>query len=453
MKKTSLIEITAAVKGQLWQGDGGPEIERVCTDSRRLQRGDLFIALKGERFDGHHYALAAVQGGAGALMLSRELPNIPSHVPVILVQDTLRALQALASFNRRRYNIPVIGVTGSNGKTTTKDLIAAVLSTKFKTLKTEGNFNNEIGLPLTLLQLNDHQGAVVEMGMRGLGQIDELCQIAGITGAVITNIGETHLELLGTRENIARAKGEILEHVPKQGFALLPADNPLATAQAHRCRGKVLTFGIECAGDFVATNLRIDAEGSYFTAVTPQGRWEVALPIPGRHNVANALAALAVGVQLGLSMEQILGGLQTAQVSGMRLELINKGEITIINDAYNANPESTQAALRTLTDLAQGRRRVAVLGSMFELGSREQQGHYETGVVAAHNVQLLVTVGELAKNIAAGAKEAGLPADHVQWFADNKAAVAYLKENLQAGDMVLIKGSRGMHMEEIVDAL
>lgn len=453
MIKTTMLEISKAVNGKLLQGNGHLTVDSVCIDSRKLRPGDLFIALKGEQFDGHHYALQAVESGASGLVLSSKVPEIPTDIPVIMVEDTLLSLQSLASYNRQRCNIPVIGVTGSNGKTTTKDLIAAVLSTKFKVLKTQGNFNNEIGLPLTLLELKEQQVAVVEMGMRGIGQIDDLCHIAGITGAVITNIGETHLELLGSIENIANAKGEILEHVPAEGFALIPADNPLAASQSSRCRGKVYTFGIECAGDYIATNVRTDDHGSYFTAVTPQGQWEVALHIPGRHNVNNTMAALAVGLNLGLTGEEVLAGLKDATVSDMRLQIITAGDITIINDAYNANPESTKAALETLTDLAQGRRRVAVLGSMFELGVREQQGHYETGVFAAGNVQLLVTVGDLAQQIAKGAEDAGLPADNIMWFADKQPAIAYLKEKLQKGDMVLVKGSRGMHMEEIVVAL
>ncbi|MEG6616425.1 UDP-N-acetylmuramoyl-tripeptide--D-alanyl-D-alanine ligase [Peptococcaceae bacterium 1198_IL3148] len=452
MKKLTVKEIITAINGRLLQGNTELEINNVCTDSRKLNPGDLFFALKGENFDGHHYVQQAVNSGAAALVVDRELPDLPKPVTAILVTDTLKALQQLAGYHRRRFDIPVVGVTGSNGKTTTKDLIAAVLGQRYRVLKNQGNFNNEIGLPLTLLALDDHNAAVVEMGMRGGGQIDALCNIADISAAVITNIGETHLELLGSVENIAAAKGEILDHVPLEGFALIPAASSLALAQAKRCRGKVYTFGVECSGDYVAADVVVTEKGSSFNAVTPQGTVPVELPIPGRHNVSNAMAALALGLNLGLTLTEVAAGLKNTTISAMRLEILQFGEITVINDAYNANPDSTKAGLKTLADLAGGRRQVAVLGSMFELGAREVRGHYETGA-AAVGVDLLVTVGQLAKNIATGAKESGMAAEKVQWFADNQSATSFLKSSLQPGDIVLIKGSRGMHMEEIVAAL
>ncbi|MBM7855935.1 UDP-N-acetylmuramoyl-tripeptide--D-alanyl-D-alanine ligase [Desulfohalotomaculum tongense] len=453
MKKFTIKEIASAVDGKLIQGDPQQLIENVCTDTRKLQRGDLFFALVGEKHDGHHYARQAAESGAGGLVLGKPVAGIPTGVPVIMVQHTLTALQQLAAYNRSQFNIPVIGITGSNGKTTTKDLVAAVLGQKYQVLKTKGNFNNEIGLPLTLLQLNqNYNAAVLEMGMRGLGQIDELCRIAGITAAVITNIGETHLELLGSVENIAKAKGEILKHVPGEGFALIPAASDLAREQARHCPGRVYTFGVNTKGDYTATAVKCKNSGSSFTANTPGGKITVQLPIPGRHNVSNAMAALAVGMNLGLTLDQCAAGLAEAEISAMRLQIIQSGEITIINDAYNANPDSTRAALAALNDLAGGRRQVAVLGSMFELGTRERQGHYETGK-AASQVDLLVTVGELARNIAAGAREAGLPSNQVHWFADNRSAVSFLKKFLLPGDIVLVKGSRGMHLEEVVEAI
>jgi UDP-N-acetylmuramoyl-tripeptide--D-alanyl-D-alanine ligase len=451
MKKLTIAEITSAVNGRLLQGNTELEITNVCTDTRKLTAGDLFLALRGENFDGHDYVQQAVKSGAKAVIIDRELPNLPSQATAILVADTLKALQQLAKYNRQRFDIPVVGVTGSNGKTTTKDLIASVLQQKYSVLKTKGNFNNEIGLPLTLLELDDQNTAVIEMGMRGSGQIDALCLIADINAAVITNIGETHLELLGTVENIAQAKGEILDHVPANGFALIPAESSLALAQAKRCRGKLYTFGVECSGDYIATDVVVSDKGSSFTAITPQGKVPVELAIPGQHNISNAMAALAVGVNLGLTLTEAATGLRNVTISAMRLEILQLGDVTIINDAYNANPESTKAGLKTLADLANGRRQVAVLGSMFELGPRETQGHYETG--AAVGVDLLVAVGELAKNIATGAKESGMDAQKVHWFADTESAALFLKSNLQTGDIVLVKGSRGMHMETIITAL
>ena len=450
MKKLTVQQIAAAVGGKLTQGNSGVTIKNVCTDTRRLKPGDLFVALAGERFDGHNYVKQAAEAGAAALMLAKSTPDLPPDIPVVMVPHTLTAMQKLAKYNRSRFDIPVIGITGSNGKTTTKDLVAAVMSSRFSVLKTKGNFNNEIGLPLTLLELDDRYNAVVvEMGMRGRGQIDALCLIAGINAAVITNIGEAHLELLGSVENIAQAKGEILEHVSADGFAVIPAAEP-ALAQAHRCRGRVITFGVNCPADYTAADIEIKSRTTKFTAVTPVGKITVELPLAGRHNIANALAALAVGVNCGLSLEEAAEGLKAVEITGMRLQVVETGSITIINDTYNANPDSTKAALETLQDMAGGRRQVAVLGSMFELGPREEKGHYEAGLAAA-NVDLLVAVGELAEKIAEGGRAAGVK--HVQWFDGKTAAIEYLKKSLRPHDIVLIKGSRGMKMEEITQAL
>lgn len=452
MKKLTVQKIAAAVDGQLIQGEPNVTVENVCTDTRKLKPGDLFVALVGEKFDAHDFVHQAAAAGAGALILAKPAAELPPDVPVIKVADTLTALQKLAKYNRSLIDIPIIGITGSNGKTTTKDLVAAVLGRKFSVLKTKGNFNNEIGLPLTLLELDErYNAAVVEMGMRGLGQIDALCEIAGINAAVITNIGETHLELLGSRENIALAKGEILDHVDADGFAVIPATK-LALEQAGRCRGRVVTFSLDSDADYRAEDIVFKGKSSSFTAVTPVGKITVELPLVGQHNIANALAALAVGINMGLTPEEGAEGLAAAKITDMRLQIIETGTITIIDDTYNANPDSTKAALRTLADMAAGRRQIAVLGSMFELGPREIQGHYETGQAAA-GVSLLVAVGELAKNIAAGAKAAGLKPEQVKWFADNKTAIAYLKKMLCPEDIVLVKGSRGMRMEEIVFAL
>lgn len=452
MKKYGIVEIANAINGKLLHDHNNITIQEVSIDSRNIRPGDLFFALQGNQHDGHQYVSQAVENGAAALVVNRPIP-LENNVPMVVVQDTLEALQRLGAYNRRQLPIPVIGITGSNGKTSTKDLVASVLGIKYSVLKTKGNFNNEIGLPLALLELDEsYQVAVLEMGMRGLGQIDALCRLANINGAVITTIGEAHLELLGTVENIARAKGEILDHVPIDGFGLVPADNILAIKQSARCRGEVITFGVECLGDYIAVNISTDHQGSKFTAVTPQGEVDISLPLLGKHNISNAMAAIAVGIKLGLTLEDVAKGIANAKVSAMRLQVVQGGDITIINDAYNANPDSTKAALNVLSDLAVNRRQVAVLGSMFELGPREQEGHYETGT-AAKAVDLLVAVGEQAKNIATGALESGLDPEKVQWFPDNITAINYLMKSLKPGDVVLVKGSRGMKMEDIVNAL
>lgn len=448
-------QIYRAIGGRLLQGDDSVNLSRVCTDTRQIQKGDLFFALLGERFDAHNFIDRAVSGGAGALVVSRKVAA-PEGVPVIQVRDTLVGLQELAAYNRRQFSVPVVGVTGSSGKTTTKDMVAAVLETRFKVLKTRGNFNNEIGLPLTLLDFSEqYDAAVVEMAMRGLGEIDSLCRLARPTCAIINNIGVAHLERLGSEENIARAKGEILDHISLQGFALLPGDSELAREQARRCYGKVLYFGFDPSFDIYAEDIRSGADGNRFTVVMGNSRCNIFLPLPGRHNVMNALAAAGTGLLLGLTPEEIEKGLAQVVLSGMRTEIINKTGLTIINDSYNANPDSAVAALQTLEELAGARRKVAVFGDMLELGAGAVAGHVRVGAAAVkHGVELLITVGELAKQIAEGALQArGKNAMKVFPCADKPEALNVLHRELCAGDMVLVKGSRGMRMEEIVKDL
>ncbi|MBC7325502.1 MAG: UDP-N-acetylmuramoyl-tripeptide--D-alanyl-D-alanine ligase, partial [Moorella sp. (in: Bacteria)] len=280
--------------------------------------------------------------------------------------------------NREHYAVPVVAVTGSSGKTTTKDMIAGVLSAAFPTLKTPGNLNNEIGLPLTLLELDGrHRAAVVEMAMRGPGEIDYLCRLARPTAGVITNIGEAHFERLGSLEKIAQAKGELLEHIDRAGFALLNAHSPHIREQAARCRGKVYFFGLAEGVDIRALNIRPEGRTTRFEVELPGARFEVHLPLPGRHNVLNALAAAGVGWALDLSVEQVKKGLERIALSGMRVEITEHKGVTVINDAYNANPSSMRAALDVLAQVAGPRRKIAVLGNMLELGELAGAGHYQ----------------------------------------------------------------------------
>lgn len=452
MKTATLEQIAQAIGGEIIQGEPGLLFRQVAIDSRKLEPGSLFIALRGKKYDAHQFLEQAVAAGAAGLVVDSAL-TVSVDVPVIKVLDTLAALQALAFYNRNQCGIPLICVTGSNGKTTTKDMIAAILSRRLSTVKTLGNYNNEIGLPLTVLQMDVHNEiAVVEMGMRGPGEIDALCRIAVPTGAVITNIGETHLESLKTVSNIAAAKGEILEHVPQYGFAVLPIDSPFIRREAERCRGKVLYFGLEPACDYWAEDIRSENGGNHFTVKTTDSQWEFFLPLPGRHNVLNALAAIAVGRELGFTPDEIQEGFEMIAVSGMRLEIIDAAGIKIINDTYNASPASTTAALQVLEELSGGGRTVAVLGDMLELGERSAEGHFEVGAAAANlGVKYLLTVGELASGIADGALRAGMTADKIIRCADNREAGEILNRTLEPGDLVLVKGSRGTRMEQIVE--
>lgn len=455
MKKYTAVEIAAAVSGELIQGDPATAFIRVSTDTRQIKAGDLFVALVGERFDAHEFVGQAISGEAAGLIVSRRVTVESWPGPVILVRDTLLALQELARHNRRNFAGLVIGVTGSNGKTTTKDMIFSVLAQKCATLKTEGNYNNHIGLPLTMLQLDDSYGAaVLEMGMRGLGEIDLLAGLALPNGAVITNIGETHLERLRTVANIAKAKGEILEHIDPQGFAVLNGDDPEVRRQANRCRGAVIYYGTGEDYDIRAVNITVNSGKASYTAITPTGSIEVNLPVPGRHNVLNSMAAIGVGLKAGMTLNQIKRGLEETRLTSMRLEIIEKNGLTVINDAYNANPASAKAALQILADLGRDRRKVAILGDMYELGRRTVEGHQEVGAAAAEiKVDVLITVGKLAVEIAFGATLADEPPVEVISLSTNAEAKKYLAKIITPGDVVLVKGSRGMKLEEIVEYL
>jgi len=450
----SIREIASVVRGRVLQGDPAAVFSSVATDTRKIKADDLFIALVGERYDAHNFLTQAVAAGAGGLVVNR-MEGLPPGVPVVMVEDTLAALQSLATYNRQRSGVALVGVTGSTGKTTTKDMIASVLGVRRRTLKNEGNFNNEIGLPLTLLELDDsYEAGVVEMAMRGPGEIHTLCEIARPKGAVITNINETHLELLGTVSNIAAAKGEILECIPSEGFALLNAESPFIDREAKRCRGKVVYYGIDQPAEIRGENIRSEGTGSRFDAVIDDQTHNFYLPVPGRHNVMNALAAIGVGLEMGITVEDIASGLASVALTGMRLEVIESGKMKIINDTYNASPASTRAALGVLKDLAGGRRAVAVLGSMLELGARAEGGHREVGETAATlGLDYLITVGELAGHIVEGAVDAGFSQNRAFWRQDHDGAMEILTGLLQDGDVVLVKGSRGMEMERVVQQL
>lgn len=455
MKTMTVGEIYRAIGGRLWQGDEGVKVAHVSIDSRNIKQGNLFFALQGERFDAHDYVDQAVAGGASAIVVSRAV-TVDSRVPVIGVKDTLSGLQALAAYHRRQFAVPVLGITGSSGKTTTKDMVAAVLESRWPVLKTIGNFNNEIGLPLTLLNFAPEHGAgVVEMAMRAPGEINALCQLARPTCAIITNIGTAHLERLGSLENIARAKGELLDHISPKGFALLPGDSSHAREQARRCYGKVFYYGLNPKFDIYARDLRQEGTGNRFTVVVGSTEFEVKLPLPGLHNVHNALAAAGAGFLLGLKPAEIVSGLTRVNLSGMRMEIMDREKFTIINDAYNANPDSTCAAIQSLAEVAGGGRRpVAVLGDMLELGTGAVEGHRRVGAAAVqYGVELLVCVGELSRETAAGALKAGSSANNVIHCKDKKEALAVLQREIEEGDVILVKGSRGMRMEDIVKGL
>lgn len=446
-------EINKATGGKIISGDEGKKINGICIDSRQVKPGDLFIALAGENTDGHLYLEDAFANGATAALVTQAKLN-PSGT-IIQVADTLKALQDLAGYYRQKFAIPLVGVTGSNGKTTTKDMISSVLGEKFNVLKTSGNFNNELGLPLTLMELNsNHDLAVLEMGMRGLGQIAELVKIAKPTMGVITNIGLAHVELLGSREKIAQAKGELIFGLPENGVAILNGEDEYCRKIGEGFNGKTVYYGFSSQNQIRAVEVKQKEFASNFTVVSPNAKFTVQVPLPGEYNILNALAAVAIGLESGLNVEQIQSGLINMKLTGMRLERVTgaKGEI-IINDTYNANPDSMIASLTTLNNFS-GNKKVAVLGDMYELGEYSETGHRRVGkAIAGMELDLVVTVGQLASVISRQVIEEGVLSIEVASFSTKEDAVDFLKQKLSKGDVVLVKGSRGMAMEDIIYAL
>ena len=423
---------------------------QVETDTRAITEGALFVALKGETFDGHDYVLQAKERGAAGAVVAEDRPEYKQEgFAVVIVTDTRKAYQDLARFHRRRFSIPVIAVTGSVGKTSTRSMIAAVLSQKYRVLQTEKNFNNEIGLPKTLLQLTpEHEACVVEMGMRGLGQIAELAAIAEPDIGVVTNVGKSHIELLGSQDNIARAKSELVRALSEDGVAILNQDDSYVAAMADLCRGKVVGYGIESNAAIRASRVICSEKGLRFACLCFDQVMDIHMPLIGSHNVYNALAAIAVGRVLGLTEHQLQKGLSEYRGMPMRQELIHLGEYTFINDAYNANPASMSEALKSLALLTKGRK-IAVLGGMLELGDWTVREHEKIGAEAAElGLDALITMGSPASYIADAARKNGLGA--VYTAQDHAGAADCLRQIIQPGDTVLLKGSRGFAMEKIL---
>ncbi|MDY6825717.1 MAG: UDP-N-acetylmuramoyl-tripeptide--D-alanyl-D-alanine ligase [Bacillota bacterium] len=450
-------EILTASRGRLLQGNPEQQITGFVIDSRKAKPGNFFIPFSGENTEGHHYiADAAKREGAGAFIVSgREPdPSIPPDFLLVEIEDPLVAMQRVAAYHRQRFELPVVGITGSSGKTTTKDFTAGVLSAKYKVLKTTGNLNNEIGLPLTILELNaDHQVAVLEMGMSAPGEINTLCDIARPSIGVITNIGEAHIEMLGSVEAIARAKGELLDYLGSGGVAVLNGDDPRLLKLGERFPGKVLYYGFN-QGDIKGLKLSQRGEKSFFRVRFPnrsEGWFES--PLPGRESAGNALAALTVGYILEIDPAEMIKGLCSSRITGGRLQVLyNSAGTRIIDDTYNANPDSVKAALNVLMDLG-GEKTVAVLGDMLELGPFTEEAHRAVGRYASQiGVGTLVTVGPMASLAAIEASRTGKT---TVYSCDNHEQAIEILTGLisDKGRSVLVKGSRGMEMEKIVRAL
>ncbi len=462
MIEATVKDCVPAIQGNLIHGSRDFTFRGVSIDSRTVQAGELFFCIQGDRFDGHDFISAVLAKKAAGIVLAdakrlnRDVDANATSSFIIEVPDTLVALQDLARFYRSRIGAKVIGVTGTNGKTTTKEMIASVSETRFKTHKTQGNLNNHIGLPLSLLKMDtDHEVAILEMGMSAAGEIRLLADIARPDMGLITNISEAHLEELKTIRNVQSAKGELFTALESHHTAIINADDPLVLELAKTLRSKKITYGIENPADVKASNIRPrNNEGFDFNIRLFDQEFAVSLPFLGACNIYNALAAVATGHSLGLSPNDMVTGLGRCQLMGQRYEIIQNESTTLINDAYNANPRSMEESLNVLTQYKTSGRKIFVVGDMLELGDLSQSAHRELGEkVAKLSVDVLVAVGDLAALVAEGARQAGMEKDHIVNFASKDEAKAYLHQNLQSNDCILFKGSRGAQLEEIVQAL
>jgi UDP-N-acetylmuramoyl-tripeptide--D-alanyl-D-alanine ligase len=428
------------------------EFTGITTDSRGVKPGELFVALRGENFDGHDYCATALAAGAAGVLAENTL-GLPED-KVLLVNDTLAAYQNIAHVYRKSLkNVRVVAITGSNGKTSTKDLISACLATRYKVAKTEANFNNEIGIPKTLLTISpDTDIAVVEMGMRGFGQIRALKALAEPDVVVVTNVGETHMELLGSLENIARAKSEILEDLLPENIAILNGDDYYVSRM--KTDAKIITYGIIAGNIIQGKDIRISGKGTSFsyTSINSGNSGHIDLPLIGEHNVMNALAAIAVAETFGVTVKDITKALNNVKLTEKRQQILHFGSITAINDAYNASPASMEAAFKTLQQLLRTQKQgrgVAVLADMLELGENSRAAHTKVGrFVAEAGTKLLITYGKEAKFISWEAARLGV---EVIQCNSNKEAATELKNNIKDYDIVLFKGSHSMAVDKVID--
>ena len=434
------------------------EIKGISIDSRTVKEGELFIAIRGERYDGHDFVPDAIRKGAwGAIVdrgaLEAKYAEISGPKNVIPVENTLISLQEMSRMHRKKFRVPVIAVTGTNGKTTTKEMLASILLQQGPVLKNEGNLNNHIGVPLTLLKLEaQHKAAIIEMGMSGLGEIETLARLAMPTVGVITNIGPAHLQFLGSTDSVAQAKGELLQMMRSDGTAVLNADDRYFSTLRSKHSGRVLAFGIDRQADVQAKNIGQERDLTDLTLHAEGRSVLVRLRTVGRHNVYNALAAAAAALAMGLPLETVKFGLEEFRPVAMRSELRDMNGRTVLADYYNANPASVKAALETLASLKGGRRVVAVLGDMLELGDTAVEAHRETGrTVSGLGIDLLICVGPLARHIAEGAIAAGMAHNRVFEAETTSQGASLLLEHSRPGDTVLVKGSRGMKMEKVLE--
>ena len=447
MKLSKIIEYT---KGTL-KGNTDTEIDvaNYVTDSRKINEGDFYVPIIGENFDGHDFMHEALQKGAIGCFSAKKT-EVPEGKFIIEVEDTLKAYQDVARAYRDSTKVPLVAITGSVGKTTTKDMISAVLAEHYSVLKTEGNLNNFIGLPRTLLNYKNQEIIVLEMGMNHFNEISVLSNIAKPNIAVLTNIGHSHIGNLGSRENILKAKMEIIEGMNDDGVIIANNDDLYLKTIKDKVKQKVITYGIKNKSDYMAYDVVMTDTDTTFKIKDEEKIYKVKINLPGEHLVYNALAAWAVGKVNNVKNEEIIKGIENFEMSKLRMDIKEKNNVKIINDTYNANPESMKAALQTLSKM-NGNRKIAVLADMLELGEMSKNIHFELGkTISDLKIDNIFTYGEEAKEIAKGAIDAGC--SNVKIFGDKEELIKELKQFLKPDDIVLIKGSRGMKMDEVVNA-
>lgn len=450
MLELNLQEIVKATKGALLKEADVKEIKAVSTDTRKIEEGTMFIALKGENFNGNNYVLDAFNKGAKIAIVDEvkcDLNELKEDVALIKVQNTGRALMDLAKFYREKLGLKVVGITGSAGKTSTKDLVAAVLSDKYKVFKTKGNFNNEIGLPLMILELDStYDVAILEMGMRGLGQIKELAEIASPDLGIITNIGISHIEILKTRENILKAKMEIATFFDKNNTLVVCGNDDFLGALPE-AKYKIVKTGVGENFEVGAKNIALEELSSKFTVYDGEKEEEFSLDMPGEHNISNLMLGIAIAKELGVSFEEMKRGLKNIEATSMRLELIKKDEFSILNDCYNSSPVAVKSAIDVMKNI-EGKRRIAVLGTMRELGHKSEEAHMEIGKYAKENgIEKVLCFGDFSENIKEGYGEG------CTVYENKEELIKDLLNIICEGDIILVKASRSLKFEEITKAL
>ncbi|MDK0786262.1 UDP-N-acetylmuramoyl-tripeptide--D-alanyl-D-alanine ligase [Clostridium perfringens] len=450
MLELNLQEIVKATKGVLLKEADVKEIKAVSTDTRKIEEGTMFIALKGENFNGNNYVLDAFNKGAKIAIVDEvkcDLNELKEDVALIKVQNTGRALMDLAKFYREKLGLKVVGITGSAGKTSTKDLVAAVLSDKYKVFKTKGNFNNEIGLPLMILELDStYDVAILEMGMRGLGQIKELAEIASPDLGIITNIGISHIEILKTRENILKAKMEIATFFDKNNTLVVCGNDDFLGALPE-AEYKIVKTGVGENFKIGAKNIALEELSSKFTVYDGEKEEEFSLDMPGEHNISNLMLGIAIAKELGVSFEEMKRGLKNIEATSMRLELIKKDGFSILNDCYNSSPVAVKSAIDVMKNI-EGKRRIAVLGTMRELGHKSEEAHEEIGKYAKENgIEKVLCFGNFSENIKEGYGEG------CTVYENKEELIKDLLNIICDGDIILVKASRSLKFEEITKAL